>query len=170
MKARSRLAPSSLSSDLYVPKKEAVRDHHQPDRSHSFFVIGEHMIAALFSSHTQNLHWLGLGLPGWLLLSWVLSNWYPSQVANLIVPNAYLPVVVPLFWSVGWTAAWVWQNARTGWVTAGFISIALWLRVLSLQPYHIILGSIFAFFLVVELSFRSIDILKQAHQKKSRSR
>ncbi len=72
-----------------------------------------------------------LGLLSLAILYYLLSNFYPEQVKNILVANSYLPILLSFFFSGFFLFSFIFLHSRRGFLLSLFLTTILFLQIHS---------------------------------------
>lgn len=109
MPAKSRLKPE-IKKELL---KKRVKFHE----------------VSLSKRYFKHIPLLILSLPFYLLINYILHNVYPQDIANILIYNSYLCLLVPFFIANGFLISYFLLNSKRGFDISLFLTLILFLRL-----------------------------------------
>lgn len=154
-KARSRLHQEN--SDAAQP----ILDSTHSSEGRSKLKLRQSQRLSLPQRYLKHLPTGLLSLPFWLALGWMMTNFYPSQLANWPLPQAYLPFHLLLLMANFFTFSFLFLKTRRGMALATFIQGLLFLKLQNVEITVLVAvvwaALCFGPLLLLELSLRFFD-------------
>ncbi len=173
-KARSRLTTNKQSSKRTKPHSKPskfTRDKlaqavaNMPKLSWN----SSSLVARLLSNvHTYREYWraLAISLLFAAIVLGILTQVAPSRIRDVILPNSYLPLLVPTFLSLFFGCSFVLLNTRRGLLVSSFLTALLFLRLQRVLITTELVIVLLTFFGILEiLSLVYANILKRSRSK-----
>lgn len=87
----------------------------------------------LLKRYLAHIPTLLLSLPFWGATLWIIQSVRPATIADVIIPNGYLPLVIPLWLALGLTATFLCLRTRRGLAVATGLVLFFWLRIRAFE-------------------------------------
>lgn len=130
MTAKSRLSAQRLSeiNSSTVPKLKL----HSPSQTPSTFVQ-RFFNSDFFQTRVHKIHLLLIAFLGYIYVWHLFNQVYPTQIANLIVTDSYIPLQIGLFWGNFFLCTWAFQHVGKGIRSATYFLIFFALLLQQVQ-------------------------------------
>lgn len=143
--ARSRLSNPKLRQKV----QKSRRTHpQQPDNEKVSERIWKRTAA-----HRQHLPLLIIASLGYIAVGYIIATYPPAAVADVLLPQAYLPLQLPLLLANFFFFSFMLQNTRRGLLIALLLAILLFLRLQYVVFQIEWLGPVLIFFVIIELIY-----------------
>ncbi|MGD9129557.1 MAG: hypothetical protein PVJ09_03665 [Candidatus Woesebacteria bacterium] len=107
--------------------------------------------ASIFKRYIQHLPTLFVSLPFFYASGYILTKIYPSEIKNLLLSNAYLPLQITVFLANFFFFSFLTLKTRRGLLVSLCISTFLFLKLEKVIIDYILVSSILLFFVIIEL-------------------
>ena len=91
------------------------------------------------TSYTTQLPTLGLGVFFLIVLIFFVTQIYPPAIANMVVKNSFLPLVLCTFLASLFLASYAFLNTRKGLLFSLWLTLLLWSQLANALPLWIAL-------------------------------